>query len=66
MNERQVKLVNRQRDGLEGKLTTAKRVQICKTSQLTALRDINDLIEKSFLVKADEGSKNTSYVLVEE
>lgn len=66
MKERQVKLVNRLWDGFEGKLTTAKWVKICKTSQLTALRDINDLIEKGILVKADEGSKNTSYVLVEE
>lgn len=66
MNERQVNLVNRLWDGFEGKLTTAKRAKNCKTSQPTALRSINDLIEKGILVKADEGSKNTSYVLVEE
>ena len=65
MKERQVKLVNRQRDGLEGKLTTAKRAKNCKTSQPTALRSINDLIEKSFLVKADEGSKKNSYVFAQ-
>lgn len=65
MNERQVKIVNKLWDGFDGKLTTAKWAKICKTSQPTALRDINDLIEKGILVKGDEGSKNTSYVLVE-
>lgn len=66
MNERQVKIVNKLWDGFEGKLTTAKWAKICKTSQPTALRDINDLIEKGILVRSDEGSKNTSYVLASE
>lgn len=63
MNERQVKVVNRLWDGFDGKLTTAKWAKICKTSQPTALRDINDLMEKGILVKGNEGSKNTSYFL---
>ena len=63
MNERQVKVVNRLWGRFEGKLTTAKWAKICKTSQPTALRDINDLVEKGILVRSDEGSKNTSYVL---
>ena len=63
MNERQVKVVNRLWDGFEGKLTTQKWAKMCKTSQPTALRDINDLVEKGILVRSDEGSKNTSYVL---
>ena len=66
MNERQVKVVNRLWDGFDGKLTTVKWAKICKTSQATALRDINDLIEKGILVKGDEGSKNTSYILAED
>lgn len=66
MNERQVKVVNKLWDGFEGKLTTAKWAKICKTSQPTALRDINDLVEKGILVRSDEGSKNTSYVLTSE
>ena len=66
MNERQVKIVNKLWDGSDGKLTTAKWAKICNTSQPTALRDINDLIEKGILVKGDEGSKNTSYVLAED
>ena len=66
MNERQVKVVNKLWDGFEGKLTTAKWAKICKTSQATALRDINDLVEKGILLRSDEGSKNTSYVLAAE
>ena len=63
MNERQVKIVNRLWDGFEGKLTSVKWAEICKTSQATALRDINDLIEKGILIKGEEGSKNTNYIL---
>lgn len=66
MNERQVKVVNRLWDGFEGRLTTSKWAKICKTSQATALRDINDLIDKGVLVKGGKGSKNTSYILAEE
>ena len=66
MNERQVKVVNRLWDGFDGKLTTVKWAKICKTSQATALRDINDLIEKGILVKGEEGRKTTSYILVED
>ena len=66
MNERQVKVVNKLWDGFEGKLTTAKWAKICKTSQPTALRDINDLVEKGILVRSYEGSKNTNYVLATE
>ena len=63
MNERQVKVVNKLWDGFEGKLTTSKWAKICKISQPTALRDINDLVEKGILIRSDEGSKNTSYIL---
>lgn len=63
MNERQVKIVNLLWDGFDGKLTTSKWAKICKTSQPTALRDINDLLEKGILVKSDSAGRNTSYVL---
>lgn len=66
MNERQVKVVNKLWDGFEGKLTTDKWAKICKTSQATALRDINDLVDKGVLAKSAEGSKNTSYILIED
>lgn len=66
MNERQIKVVNKLWDGFEGKLTTDKWAKICKTSQATALRDINDMVDKGVLVKGTEGSKNTSYSLLED
>ena len=66
MNERQIKVVNRLWDGFEGKLTSVKWAKICKTSQATALRDINDLIVKGILVKGEDGSENTNYFLTED
>ncbi|MGN1211013.1 MAG: Fic family protein [Candidatus Cryptobacteroides sp.] len=66
MNERQVKIVNQLWYGFEGKLTSVKWAKICKTSQATALRDINDLIGKGILMKGEDGSKNTNYILVED
>ena len=44
-------------------LTTFKWAKICKTSQPTTLRDINDLVDKGILVRSEEGSKNTNYIL---
>ena len=66
MNQRQVKVVNKLWDGFDGKLTSAKWAKICKTSQPTALRDINDLIQKGILAKSDGGSKNSSYILIDD
>jgi hypothetical protein len=44
-------LLNKLLDGFEGKLTTSKWAKIAKCSQDTALRDIQDLIEKKVLAK---------------
>lgn len=63
MNERQKQLVNKLLDGFEGKLTTSKWAKIAKCSHDTALRDINDLIQKGLMQKQSGGSKNTSYIL---
>lgn len=51
MNERQVKVLNRQLDGFEGKLTSSKWAAIAKCSPDTALRDINDLLASGVLKK---------------
>ena len=64
-NERQRKLLNMQFDGFFGKLTTSKWAKIAKCSSDTALNDINDLIAKGILRKADAGGRSTNYVLVE-
>lgn len=49
-------------DGFDGKLTTSKWAKINKCSQDTALRDIQDLINKNILERAG-GGRSTSYKL---
>ena len=63
MNERQKQLVNKLLDGFDGKLSTSKWAKIAKCSHDTALRDMNDLIQKGMMLKEPGGSKNTSYIL---
>lgn len=63
LNERQKKLLNRVLDGFEGKLTSTKWAKIAKCSRDTAIRDINDLIDKNILQKEPEGGRSTNYEL---
>jgi Fic family protein len=63
-NERQRGIVNRLLNGFEGKLTSSKWAKLAKCSQDTALRDIEDLINKGVLVKDRAGGRSTSYSLV--
>jgi len=63
-NPRQVLLLNKLLDKFEGKLTTSKWAKIAKCSHDTALRDINDLIEKKVLSKEESGGRISSYLLV--
>lgn len=63
LNERQRKVINRLLDGFEGKLTSSKWAALTKTSPDTALRDINDLVERGILVKDPAGGRSTSYSL---
>jgi Fic family protein len=65
MNERQVKLVNRMLDGIEGKLTTSNWAAMAKYSPDTALRDINELLAHGVLRKAAAGGRSTHYELNE-
>ena len=65
LNERQVKIINRLWDGLEGKLNTSKWAKMTHTSSATALRDIQDLVQKGILRDSGEGGRNTNYVLHE-
>ena len=62
-NQRQHKVINRLLDGFEGKLTNAKWTKLTKCSSDTALRDINDLLERKILAKEDAGGRSTSYIL---
>ena len=65
INDRQKLMLNKLLDGFEGKLTSAKWGIITKVSQDTAIRDIQDLIERDLLVKEDAGGRSTSYLLKE-
>jgi Fic family protein len=62
-NNRQVLMLNKILDGFEGKLTTSKWAKIAKTSPDTALRDIQDLMDKSVLQKENARGRSTNYVL---
>ncbi|OQP66618.1 Fic family protein [Niastella populi] len=63
LNDRQQKILNALIDGFEGKLTSSKWAKITKTSQDTASRDIQDLIDKGILLKEAAGGRSTSYTL---
>ena len=62
-NDRQSKILNRLLDGFEGKFTSSKYAKIAHCSQDTALRDIEDLIGRGLMVKAEAGGRSTSYRL---
>ncbi len=64
LNERQHKMINKLLDEFEGKLTSSKWAKICKCSQDTASRDIQDLMTKGVLEKEAAGGRSTSYTLV--
>ena len=64
-NDRQRMMLNRLLDGFEGKLTSSKWAKLSKCSQDTALRDIEDLVERGILVKDAGGGRSTSYSLAE-
>jgi len=65
-NERQKKVLNKLLDGFTGNLTTSKWAKIGKCSQDTALRDIQDLIDKGILQKSSSGGRSTKYELKNE
>jgi Fic family protein len=62
-NERQNKVLNKLLDGFEGKLTSMKWAKFTKCSKDTAIRDINDLINKDILQKESAGGRSTNYEL---
>jgi Fic family protein len=65
INDRQKKLLNKLLDGFDGKLTSSKWAKIAKCSKDTAIRDINDLIDKNILQKEAAGGRSTNYELKE-
>lgn len=63
LNERQIAILNRLLDGIEGKLTTSKWAKLAKCSQDTAYRDILDLVRRGALRKDAGGGRSSSYSL---
>lgn len=64
LNSRQTKILNLLLDDFTGVLNTTKWAKICKCSQDTALRDIQDLMEKEILAKSIGGGRSTNYELI--
>jgi Fic family protein len=64
LNNRQILLINKLLDNFIGQLTTSKWAKIAKCSQDTALRDIQDLLNKNILQKNPSGGRSTNYNLL--
>jgi len=63
LNERQRLIINKLVEGFDGKLTTSKWAALTKSSNDTALRDIQQLVERGVLVRNEAGGRSTSYSL---
>lgn len=64
LNSRQQYMITTLLDNFFGTLTSTKWAKMTKSSPDTALRDIQDLIEKGILEKEPGGGRNTTYNLV--
>jgi Fic family protein len=64
LNERQILMLNKLMGQFEGKLNTSKWAKIAKCSADTALRDIQDLVNKGILQKELSGGRSTNYTLI--
>ncbi|MCC7123548.1 MAG: Fic family protein, partial [Acidobacteria bacterium] len=65
LNERQRLMINMLLDGFEGRLTTSKWAALTKSSNDTALRDIQQLVDRRVLVRSSAGGRSTWYSLRE-
>ena len=63
LNDRQRFVINRLLEGFEGKLTTSKWAALTKSSQDTALRDIQQLVQRGVLLQNPGAGRSTSYSL---
>jgi Fic family protein len=63
VNERQRRVINRMLDGFEGHLTTSKYSKLAKCWADTALRDIQELLNRRILIQNPGGGRSTSYRL---
>jgi Fic family protein len=65
LNIRQKYMLNKLFDGFFGTLNSSKWAKMTKCSQDTAIRDIQDLIQRGILVKEAAGGRSTSYTFSE-
>jgi Fic family protein len=61
VNERQRVVINRMLNGFDGFLTTSKYAKLAKCSSDTALRDIQELVERGILLHNPGRGRSTSY-----
>ena len=64
MTERQTQMLNLFLDGYEAKITSKTWATLAKCSKDTAIRDIQDLVDKNILVENIPGAKRPSYSIV--
>ena len=64
MTERQTQMLNLFLDGYEAKITSKTWADLAKCSKDTAIRDIQDLVEKNILCEDAPGAKRPSYSIV--
>lgn len=64
LSERQTRVLNLFLDGYEAKITSKTWAALAKCSKDTALRDIQDLVEKNILREDIPGAKRPSYSIV--
>ncbi|PCE66758.1 cell filamentation protein Fic [Sediminicola luteus] len=62
-NARQVYMINKLHGDFIGKLHSSKWAKMTKVHRDTALRDIQDLVEKGVLLDSGEGGRSTNYIL---
>lgn len=65
LNNRQRLMLEKILDGYAGKINSSNWGRICDVSTDTAVRDINELVEKGILMKGPAGGRSTSYLLCE-
>ena len=64
MTERQTQMLNLFLDGYEAKITSKTWATLAKCSKDTAIRDIQNLLDKNILVEDIPGAKRPSYSIV--
>ena len=60
-NDRQILMLNKILDGYAGFITSSNWAKLTGTSSDTAIRDINDLVQKGILQKGPAGGRSTRY-----